>query len=67
MKKEDAKREIRVLWRQRPTSERTFPDVMIFYQQLRKEHPELLSFRYSPHCDLYQVVKAFVWDLVEGI
>jgi len=66
MKKEDAKYRIRELWLQRPKNERKlFPDVMLFYQQLKKEHPELLRFRRRAHSDPYQIIKAFVANLTE--
>jgi hypothetical protein len=64
MKKEDAKQRIRELWLERPKNERKlFPDVMSFYQQLRREHPELLKFKSD--VDKYQVVNAFVKNLTE--
>lgn len=63
MRKEDAKKQIRKLWLQRPKSGRTSPDALIFFEILQKTHPELLRFRSK--IDKYQTVKTFISDLIE--
>jgi len=65
MKKEDAKKQIRELWLQRPKSKRTSPDCLIFYFELQKQYSDLLNFRTPKHVDKYQVVSAFIHNLIE--
>ncbi len=62
MKKEEAREIIRSLWRHRSESRKSINEAMLFYQELQKEHPEVLKFR--SRCDKYQTVKSFIADLV---
>lgn len=66
MKKDEVKLEIRKLWLLRPDFERTSSYVIIFYLELYKEHPELLSFRAKSHTHQYHIVKEFISDLIEN-
>ena len=65
MKKEEAKREIIKLWLSRSTENKTSPHTMIFYNELKKERPDLLKFRIKSTQDRYQVISSFVWKYIE--
>ncbi len=58
MKQQDAKRQIIQLWSKRDRNKLTMLDILGFYPQLEKEHPELLKFKYRG--DKYQIVKAWL-------
>ncbi len=58
IKEADAKREIRLLWSQRDRNRLTLLDILAFYGEIEKEHPELLQFKYSG--DKYQAVRAWL-------
>ena len=66
MKKDEARLEIRNLWLLRPDLKRTSPYVIIFYHELYKKHPELLSFRSKSNLFKYHIVKEFIGDLIEN-
>lgn len=64
MKKKDARNAIRRVWQERPITIKTENHIMLFYQELKRDFPELLKFRASKHAvDKYQIVKSFVIDL----
>ena len=58
MKQEDARRQIRLLWSKRDRDRLTRLDVSTFYEELRRDHPELLKFK-NPG-DKYQIVMAWL-------
>ncbi len=58
MKQNDAKRQIIQLWAKRDRDKLTRLDVLGFYAELGKDHPELLKFKYSG--DKYQVIMAWL-------
>ena len=58
MKQQDAKRQIIQLWSKRDRNKLTMLDILGFYLQLEKEHPELLKFKCRG--DKYQIVKAWL-------
>ncbi len=64
MKKADAREQIRSLWRQRPADLKSPQHKMLFYQELKRDYPELLKFRDGrSRPDKYQTISAFVSDL----
>ena len=65
MKMKEAKIIIRQLYREYSDDNKSDPmTIMLFYQYLKKQHPEVLNFRTSETQDKYQIVKAFVGDLM---
>jgi len=60
IKKEEAKKRIRELWREYERPPAKFPEAMNFYNFLRQEHPEVLNFRSNPIADKYQIIKGFI-------
>ena len=58
MKQADAKRQIISLWAKRDRSKLTSLDVLGFYEELKKNHPELLKLHYQG--DPYQLVKSWL-------
>lgn len=65
MKQQDAKRRIVQLWSKRDRNELTMLDILGFYLQLKKEHSELLKFRYGG--DKYQKVKAWLTPYTDTV
>jgi len=61
MKKDEAKEQIRLLWMKTVQSTRIKHNPMLFYQWLKREHPEVLKFRASKYKrDKYEVISAWV-------
>ena len=58
MKQADAKRLIIQLWAKRDRTKLRRLDVLGFYAELQKNHPELLKFKYGG--DKYQVIMAWL-------
>jgi hypothetical protein len=50
-------------WLKRPAGSRTEKDVILFYNELQRTRPDLLSFRASG--DKYQVLKSILRDRTE--
>jgi hypothetical protein len=64
IKKAEAREQIRNLWRRRPSRLRSPQHKMLFYQELKKEYPDLLKFRDGrSKPDKYQTISGFVNDL----
>lgn len=62
-KRADVEPEIRRLWMQRPADRRTGTDLLMFYNELARDRPDLLAFRASG--DKYQVLKGVLRGLVD--
>lgn len=62
VKRADLEPEIRRLWMQRPADRRTGNDVLIFYNELARDRPDLLAFKASG--DKYQVLKSVLHGLI---
>jgi hypothetical protein len=61
MKDAERRRELRILWLQKPEDKRTGNDVLIFYGWLEENRPELLKAR--RYGDPYQSLKSDLADL----
>jgi len=62
MKQSDVKRQIRLLWAKRDRNKLTRLDVIGFYHELERDHPDLLRFRCAG--DKYQVIMAWLADYI---
>ena len=62
VKRADLEPEIRRLWVQRPSERRTGNDVLMFYNELSHDRPDLLAFKVSG--DKYQVLKSILYGLI---
>ncbi|CAM3404157.1 hypothetical protein [Paracidovorax anthurii] len=63
MTQDEARQQITSLWMDwLAARERTTPsqDMLVFYSQLQKQHPEVLSFRVAG--DRWQTVKSWIQD-----
>jgi len=66
MKKAEAREQVRSLWRQRPDGTRTTQHKMVFFQELKRDYPQVLNFRVgASRPDKYQIIAGWVNDLLE--
>ena len=62
MKKETAKAKIKNIWIEQDKPKPVFPEAMIFYNYLKKNHFELVSFKTRNEKDKYQIIKGFITE-----
>jgi hypothetical protein len=68
MTKDEAKHIIRIYWLSRARPDQIDAlSAMEFYQDIKKNRPDLLEFERADCEDPYQIVKAFMWEYLQRL